>query len=361
MPQIVSPKKEWQANNFCLRGTHNYTKKVHPCGKRLSVDLFVFVRQPLPHSCPFFLMPFHPMTHPLLLTEIIDLIASFLNNKALSQCTQVSHHWHTVFRPSLWRVVSMHQTNCLQLLDRLTLHSTLVRSLTLWQLTKPVCVQVLTLPFPCLHTLDIKFSKHANEQSRIAVKDLIHRQGHLLGSISLQNHSRYIPMVPNPNIFAILEGCTEHLGRLHTLSLNELPIPLDLLEEKTRAMLKRLVSFTLQRVRYFWATAAAATDTNRSLTSSSSSSLLWNIGGSSDDDDHECVIQYLSIRPCLDYVDRDYSLIQDCQALRSLEWTHWPTAHSPLVNDLGKGFWPFLERLNLEWSDITDEDLADLL
>lgn len=42
---------------------------------------------------------------PLEISEIMDKIASYLDNKTLARCARVSKFWHTIFLPRIWRVV----------------------------------------------------------------------------------------------------------------------------------------------------------------------------------------------------------------------------------------------------------------
>ena len=62
----------------------------------------------------------------------------------------------------------------------------------------------------------------------------------------------------------------------------------------------------------------------------------------------------------------EYGLIVDCQQIQSLTWKNWRVYNSyhrttPLVQDLRKGWWPFLECLHLPWTELSDQDISMII
>jgi len=86
-----------------------------------------------------------PMTHPLALPEIANLIASFLSSKAFFRCIQVSKQWRLVFFPYLWSILSIPGTTLISQhsFERLSQNAALVKILGIEDLWDVWCLQIL--------------------------------------------------------------------------------------------------------------------------------------------------------------------------------------------------------------------------
>ncbi|KAG0042163.1 hypothetical protein BGZ83_000827 [Gryganskiella cystojenkinii] len=299
------------------------------------------------------------------LPEITDQIASYLTNKSLFQSIQVSKYWYRLFISGLYSKVTLIRADSMttEYLDRLTIHASSIQGLTLKNLVDESTTRLLILPLPRLQHLRLVLSRGTTNTVIVAVQNLVRRQGHVLKTISFQAHSRYASIMPLNNVlWSILAGCHRYLGRLRTLRLSQINIILHILTEDIKQIFRLLNSFSIHDVRLMRAKGTPGDSISSSSSLAPSPSSTWGLNTGNN----TCRIRDLTIRACSAErasVQDEYTLILDCQELRSLKWNHWSRAYTKprLAQDLHSGAWPFLESLHLQWTSISDEDLAEIL
>ncbi|KAG0043156.1 hypothetical protein BGZ83_011769 [Gryganskiella cystojenkinii] len=240
-----------------------------------------------------------------------------------------------------------------------------------------------------------------------AAASLVHRQAHLLQSITLtsdqfrvEKSSGLSPADRPPwniivstltaatcvssstrthhhHLLLLQEQEPQRRSRLQSLTLNHIALcPRDLEEAGTRELLIGLETLVLK---------ATVLHRNETTKNEYQTLPLWNLEGAK--------IRHLELVNCehdypSDHLETEYGLLLDCQKIRSLNWRrYWQQIQRPVsvqsnlvggaefldeekgkVNvldlfpqDLRRGRWPFLERLDLQSTEIPDRAMAEIL